>query len=229
MNDNYDIHAGLTCGSLLVNDGFKEENVLHFRSVPPPHRRHLARSLPVPRGRMHTGGFRSRLALSGTTKIINKNHTTPKHREHKTHSRIFESIKSILRASSGRRLFGETVITALCFWLITKLEAIFILKPEHVFQDRMKTARWVSSPRNDDSCVAVPTHVIIPLYHPRLRGLGRNESVYIYRNITCALIFNISGWNNESCRWLWKTNKHYFTWKIKKLMQFFPPKKKRSV
>lgn len=34
-------------------------------NVPPPHRRHLARSLPVPRGSMHTGGFLSRLALSG--------------------------------------------------------------------------------------------------------------------------------------------------------------------
>lgn len=33
--------------------------------IPPPHRRHLARSLPVPRGSMHTGGFLSRLALSG--------------------------------------------------------------------------------------------------------------------------------------------------------------------
>lgn len=33
--------------------------------VPPPHRRHLARSLPVPRGSIHTGGFLSRLALSG--------------------------------------------------------------------------------------------------------------------------------------------------------------------
>ena len=38
---------------------------VYFLSVPPPHRRHRARSLPVPRGSMHTGGFRSRLALSG--------------------------------------------------------------------------------------------------------------------------------------------------------------------
>lgn len=43
--------------------------------VPPPHRRHLARSLPVPRGSIHTGGFLSRLALSGTAGQISRHIT----------------------------------------------------------------------------------------------------------------------------------------------------------
>lgn len=32
--------------------------------IPPPHLKHRARSFPVPRGSMHTGGFFSKLALS---------------------------------------------------------------------------------------------------------------------------------------------------------------------
>lgn len=32
--------------------------------LPPPHRRHLARSLPVPRGRIATGGCLTMLAFS---------------------------------------------------------------------------------------------------------------------------------------------------------------------
>lgn len=47
---------------------------IYFLSLPPPHRRHRARSLPVPRGSMHTGGFLSRLALSGAE---GQNNPTP--------------------------------------------------------------------------------------------------------------------------------------------------------
>lgn len=45
---------------LVVHDNDDWVNV-----SPPPQRRHRARSFPVPRGRMATGGCRAKLALSG--------------------------------------------------------------------------------------------------------------------------------------------------------------------
>lgn len=50
---------------------------IYFLSVPPPQRRHRARSLPVPRGSMHTGGFLSRLALSGAAGQISQHGEEP--------------------------------------------------------------------------------------------------------------------------------------------------------
>lgn len=44
-------------------------------SSPPPQRKHRARSFPVPKGRMATGGCLAKLALSARAQTADQSHT----------------------------------------------------------------------------------------------------------------------------------------------------------
>ena len=61
---------GAVCGLYCLY--FTRIFILVKAVLPPPHRRHLARSLPVPRGRMATGGCLTTLAFSVNMKSKTK-------------------------------------------------------------------------------------------------------------------------------------------------------------
>lgn len=106
---------------------------VYFLSVPPPQRRQRARSLPVPRGSMHTGGFLSRLALSGATgqtpwesrptaRKINKQRKREREKKENERHQTILLLHSYYKPLQGRWALSIsggalhlTVITFLCF------------------------------------------------------------------------------------------------------------------
>lgn len=125
-----------------------------FLSVPPPHRRHLARSLPVPRGSMHTGGFLSRLALSGAAgQITQHNAKQGQSKENKLtadfqgkHQIHFAAlpVKLHIQYECCCSLFQETHFASQLlppFGLIDKKLRQFF-RARVYLQDQMQEARW---------------------------------------------------------------------------------------
>lgn len=101
------------------------------------------------------------------------------------------------------------------FWLVKNWGNFS--EPEQVtrLQDQIEEARWFFSPLKWWLVCCFPTHVIIPLYHPWIRRLGRNESVYI-RTIKYALPFQAE---QQELLLALKTNKNKCNFAKKKEME----------